>query len=188
MSRQVIYMAHPVAPTEGEISEIPYDTVECGRGEYEADIRHPIPEATRVKAALRANLERALRWLAWLRASFPETTFIAPWISVQSLNGDDSPALREAGLVDACAVIERCDGIALVGGRISSGMRREMEHGVALTMSGKGGHYGAFGHTPPSFIAYDLTHLGSEPPAKESGLAFTPRFVERFAVTFGGKR
>lgn len=58
---------------------------------------------------------------------------------------------REAGLVDDCAVVERCDGIVLVGGRISSGMRREMEHGVA-------------NHLPDYFRIYDLT--GSEVPAQ----------------------
>jgi hypothetical protein len=125
VSRPLIYMAHPVAPTAEEI----------------ADRDHPTP----VDAAINRNLASALRWLAWLRASFSETTFIAPWISViQSLGGDDSPALREAGLVDDCTVVERCDGIVLVGGRISSGMARERDHGKA-------------NHLPDYFQVYDLT-------------------------------
>jgi hypothetical protein len=128
-------MAHPVAPTA--------DEVDAWRGFMEED-----SHAT----ALQENMRRALRWLAWLRASFPETTFIAPWIAtIESLEGNDTPVFREAGLVDDCAVVERCDGIVLVGGRISSGMRREMEHGVA-------------NHLPDYFRIYDLT--GSEVPAQ----------------------
>lgn len=119
MSRQLLYVAAPLRPTEDEIR---YAEVCAGR----------LPDwgVTLQSVAINQNLQRAMRWLAWLRRSFPETTFIAPWIaSVLSLDGDDSPTLREAGLVDDCAVVERCDGIVLVGGRISDGMRREMEHG-----------------------------------------------------------
>src|SRR5678809_190463 len=111
-------MAHPVAPTAEEIADA---------------IRRwgqPCDEHNGLRVAIRSSLDRALRWLAWLRAAFPEATFIAPWIAtIQSLGGDDSPALREAGLVDDCAVVERCDGIVLVGCRVSDGMRREMQHG-----------------------------------------------------------
>lgn len=128
--RKVIYMAHPVNPTEAEILTQPFETIEVGRGEYDFDIRHLVPHADRVKLAIRANIDRALSWLSWLRRSFPGTTFIAPWIAaIQSGEDDADPAQREAGLVDCCAVVERCDGIVLVGGRISSGMQREAEHG-----------------------------------------------------------
>ena len=40
------------------------------------------------RAGLEANLARAMRWLSWLRRSFPETTFIAPWIAAV-LGGED---------------------------------------------------------------------------------------------------
>lgn len=123
MTRQVLYVAAPLAPTEEEIANA---------GRFIPDDATPQERAFAMGFSVRANLQRALRWLAWLRKSFPETTFIAPWIAtVMSLDGDDSPELREAGLVDDCAVVERCDGIVLCGGRISSGMRREMEHGKA---------------------------------------------------------
>lgn len=123
--RLVLYVAHPLAPTDAEMQAI-------GRPSNGATVH------TLGHLALWANVDRATRWLAWLRRSFPETTFIAPWIAtVTSLKGDDSPAVREAGLVDDCAVVERCDGIVLCGGRISSGMRREMDHG-RLRPSGVG--------------------------------------------------
>lgn len=115
--RNVIYMAHPVAPTKEEI-----ELVCQGAGKPEL-----WTESVCAKAAMSANIDRALRWLRWLRRSFPETTFIAPWIAaIQSGEDDADPAQREAGLVDCCAVVARCDGIVLVGGRISSGMRMEV--------------------------------------------------------------
>ena len=128
MSRRVLYMAHPVAPTNLEIEATPWSPL--------VDMR--------AKIALQVNLDAALRCLAWLRSSFPEITFIAPWIAtIKSLGNDDSPALRAAGLVDDCAVVERCNGIVLMGKRISIGMRREMEHGSAANF--------------PDFSVYDLT-------------------------------
>ena len=118
MSRQVLYVAAPLRPTVEEVKA----TTET--------IAPPVSTQVRVDAALRANLDRAMRWLSWLRRSFPETTFIAPWIaSVLAGDDDTDPARRAAGLIDDCTVIERCDGIVLCGGRISDGMRREMEHG-----------------------------------------------------------
>lgn len=115
MTRAVLYVAHCLAPTPEEI----------------AQHKHRIDGAGMpAQIALRANLEHAMRWLSWLRKSFPETTFIAPWIAaILSGKEDADPVQREMGLVDACATIERCDGIVLCGPRISSGMRREMEHG-----------------------------------------------------------
>lgn len=139
VSRRVLYMAHPLSPLQGEILAEPSD----------------FPESMRVELALTGNLHRALRWLAWLRATFPRVTFMAPWIAtVQSLHGDDSSAVREAGLVDDCAVVERCDGIVLCGGRISSGMQIELAHGT--------------GHSwdrPDGFRVYDLVAIGREPPS-----------------------
>jgi hypothetical protein len=159
MSRAVLYVAHCLAPTEEEISDIPYETIERGRSEYEPDIAHPVSEVDRVKAALKLNLQRAMRWLAWLRKSFPETTFIAPWIaSVLAGDDDADPSQREAGFVDACATIERCDGIVLCGPRISSGMDREMRHGTHRVMGGSEW----FSLAPsigqiPEFLVYDMT-------------------------------
>lgn len=150
MTRQVLYVAHCLRPTEEEIAEIPMRRVERGRGEYEPDTWHPVPDAERVALALRANLDRAMAWLAWLRRSFPETTFIAPWIASVLAGGDDTdPVQREAGFVDDCAVIERCDGIVLCGGRISEGMRREMKHGRAVS--------GQWADGACRFEVYDLT-------------------------------
>jgi hypothetical protein len=92
------------------------------------------------------NLARALRWLAWTRRTFDDVTIIAPWIaSVLSGEDDSDPAQREAGLVDCEAVVQLCDAIVLVGGRISSGMERERAVASAVI---------------------DWTSAGAEPPAE----------------------
>lgn len=153
MTRQVLYVAHPLAPTSEEIAGKESDLLAWAEGTGHPDPARDPKHAAQL--ALQANLNRALRWLAWLRKSFPKTTFIAPWIA-SVMSGEDAmdPAQREAGLADDCAVVECCDGIALCGGRISSGMRREMEHKWGTP--GEGG--------PFESEVYDLTHLGREPP------------------------
>lgn len=91
-------------------------------------VAHPLGAASR--DGLEHNLLAAGRWLTWLRRSFPATTLIAPWIAgVLSGEDDADPAQREAGIVDAEAVIPRCDGIVLCGPRRSSGMERELAAG-----------------------------------------------------------
>lgn len=99
---------------------------------------------------IRANLARARRWLWWLRRTRPEDTIVAPWvldIEVAIENGSSEAETRAAGLRDCCAIVERCDALALVGGVKSSGMTRE-----ANVMLAKGGQ-----------ILY-LLDLGQEPP------------------------
>lgn len=146
MTRAVLYVAAPLRPTEEEIERV-------RDGAARPDLW---TEAARTQAALSSNIDRAMRWLAWLRRSFPETTFIAPWI-VEILSGadDPDPAQREAGMQGNFAVIERCDGIVLCGGRISEGMRREMEHGKARYMTQEAPNY---------FEVYDMTGCGTDPP------------------------
>ncbi len=96
------------------------------------------------RAGLEANLARAMRWLAWLRRRFPEATFVAPWIAAVLSGEDDAdPAQREAGLVDADAVIPLLAGVVLCGGRISSGMVREQKSARAVV------NLTAFGQEPP---------------------------------------
>ena len=163
MSRPVLYMAHPVAPTEDEIAATPYERIERSRGEYESDIRFPLSHESRVRFAVGQNVHLAIIRLAWLRVSFSETTFIAPWIAgVQSVGSDGTPEEREAGMIDCCAVVERCDGIVLMGPRISSGMRREMEHGVANHCDPNSPDSQVFKIRPSKFEVYDLTGYQAE--------------------------
>lgn len=108
------------------------------------------------------NIKRALKWLAWLRrgsnftaardalAHQPQTsvTFTMPWVAALLSGEDDNdPAQRERGLQDCEATAAKCDGIVLVGGRVSTGMARERAAVVAA-----GG------------TVVDLTNLGIDPP------------------------
>ena len=124
MTRRVLYVAHALRPTAEETLAHKIALIHCLAREVSPDAA--------IAAATRRNIEDAMRWLTWLRRSFPETTFIAPWIASVLAGADDSdPAQREMGLADAFATIERCDGVVLCGPRISEGMRREMEHGTS---------------------------------------------------------
>lgn len=143
MTRLVLYMCHPVAPTTEEIQAT----------------NRPHSDHCAHEPATMANVKRAMRWLAWLRRTYPDVTFIAPWIAgILSGQQDWNPEHREKGLVDACAAIALCDGVTLVGGRLSSGIHREVVHGV--TESRRVIEYG-----PGSFDVVDMNVLGREPPA-----------------------
>lgn len=99
------------------------------------------------------NIKRALRWIAWLRRSFPGDTFVAPWIeAILSGQDDNDPEQREAGLVDCEAVVPRCDGIVCVGGQVTIGMARE---GRCSARHGR--------------LVFDLTGFGPEPPRERLG-------------------
>jgi hypothetical protein len=147
--RKVLYVAHPVRPTETEF----------------ASAEQSISSLPTMTVAINRNIKKAMAWLSWLRCSFPETTFIAPWIASTMAGADDSdPQQREAGMADNFAVIERCDGIVLCGPRISEGMDREIRHGTHRVIGG----CSWFSLAPtmgdvPEFEVYDLTKLATVP-------------------------
>jgi len=155
MSRKIIYMAAPVRPSQQDINGISVSN-----------------DKLAIATATSRNIHRGCRWLRWLCQSFPEATFIAPWLaSILSGEDDADPAQREAGLIDACAVIERCDGIALVGGRMSDGMRREL------------------GHLIPSGTIYDFLRFGIvDPPEPRHFTQLAKWALESWAVKQPGWR
>ena len=138
---QLWYVAHPVHPTEEEVTEgfrRLRGYVGGSPGERELrEIREEI---------VRANIANAKVWLAWLTRRFPTITFIAPWIAALDGGGDDDldPTMRLRGLRDCCRTIRVCSGIVLIGGRVSGGMSEEKSHARAVV---------------------DLTFLGRVPPA-----------------------
>lgn len=105
--RPVYYLAHPV------------------RGDTAQDVK--------------ANLANAKTWLRWLFFNRPHIAYIAPWIAeveaMQEVDKDVDPAVMAKALDDDCSVITRCDGIILVGGRVSTGMA--IERACALGAQGK---------------------------------------------------
>ena len=136
LPRKVLYVAHPLEPTAEEIAGFHGD---------------PALAASR---ALRANIDRGMAWFAWLRSSFPETTFVAPWIADVVSGAMEKIEVRFA---NDCAVIERCDGIVLCGGRISQETRKLMEHARAFSARCSSNFW-------PGDHVYDLSVLAPAPP------------------------
>lgn len=107
-------------------------------------IAHPLgpdgPERER-------NRKNAARWSAWLAWQF-EIAPIADWIILSGEWSESSGNReRERGLAIDFALIERCDEVWLVGGRVSPGMGQEVGRATQL---GK--------------RIYDLTRFGYEAP------------------------
>lgn len=140
--RRVIYVAHCLRPNEDDLADL-----------------HPLryyPEPDgREKIALCRNVKRAKVWRDWLRSTFAEVTFVAPWIGDVAMGDDDSdPAQRERGMRDNCALITKLDGVVLCGPRISAGMAAERD--AWIRAADLVGIY--------DVGIYDLTSLGATPP------------------------
>lgn len=99
-----------------------------------------------VAGDIKGNLARAKRWLRWLEENYP-IAIVASWITECEVWDDNNPEQRAAGLERDKAVLERCDGIVLVGGRISNGMAIERAHAESKGLP-----------------VTDMTGLGAEPP------------------------
>jgi hypothetical protein len=147
------YMAHPVAPTEAQIA-----------AKMDGDPVLRLPRDLAITYCVRDNLDSATAWLRWLVEN-TNWAISAPWIPyVQALN-DATSSHRERGLRDDCAMAARCDGIILVGGRLSSGMEREWN-----AVKDRDGW------------VLDLLHLGPTPPTSqpETWSSWTEYLVEQY--------
>lgn len=121
-----------------------------------------------VAGDIESNLANAMAWLRFLRTHEPELAIIAPWIAaILSGEDDNDPEQRARGLRDCCATASLCAGIVLVGGRISSGMQRELD---AVQMAG-------------GWVS-DLTSLGPKPPPFWP-IATRGDAVHTFPVSYG---
>lgn len=94
------------------------------------------------------NAARARLWLRWLMDSEPDVAFCAPWLPYLDVCDDDDPAQRERCLRDDLSIAVRCDGIVLVGGRISSGMK--LERDAVLNAGGWSADLTSLGLSPPT--------------------------------------
>ncbi len=102
------------------------------------------------------NLAKVKRWLAWLMKKYPDVAFCLPWTAMAEACGD-TPEDHERGLRDDLEILERCDGLVLVGGHMSPGMRVEYWHFREVK-----GHEVCADEWP--HLIMNLLHLGSEPP------------------------
>lgn len=134
--RPVVYLAHPVGAT----------TVE----------------------GISAHLRRARRWYWRLRAAAPWVVS-CPWmcevLACIEANVAEADG-RDAGIANMCRLIDGCDAIVLVGGRVSTGMAIERDHAVKRGLR-----------------VIDLTDLGDEPPAHD---ALLEALAARMAGGAGG--
>lgn len=89
------------------------------------------------------NRQNAMRWCAYL-AEFQGVAPVADWIILSGVWSED---MRESGLAIDAALIERCDELRLVGGRISPGMQLEADFARSLGIP-----------------VIDMTVFGYEPP------------------------
>lgn len=121
-----------------------------------AYVAHPL------SGDLVGNVTRVRMWLRFLLEAEPDVAFGCPWLPYVEVLDDGVPAHRARGLRDCLAFVPKFDGIVLVGGKISSGMRLELD--VAETAG--------------LWVA-DLTNWGRFPPG--TGLAEVSRAVGMLA-------
>lgn len=94
------------------------------------------------------NAARARRWLAWLMAMEPDHAICAPWLAFDEVMAVDAgPEYHARCLRDDVAIVSKLNRIILCGGRVSAGMRAELDAVIA------GGG-----------VIVDLIDLGDEPP------------------------
>lgn len=89
------------------------------------------------------NRLNAMQWVGWICETFG-VAVIADWITLAGVWTEDK---RDRGLAIDLALVERCDEIWLVGGRVSPGM--DIERNAAAQLGKK---------------VVDLTSLGYAPP------------------------
>lgn len=146
-SDQLWYVAHPVHPTEDEVTDGMRRLrgyVGGSPGDHELrDVREEV---------IRANIANAKLWLAWLVRRFPTITFIMPWAVALDGGGDDDldPVQRARGLRDCCRTIRVCHGLVHTGGRVSTGMHQEAGYANAVV------DLTFLGRTPPATIAIEV--------------------------------
>jgi hypothetical protein len=107
-------------------------------------LAHPLSAPTR--EGIEANRKNAARWAAWLVVNF-DVAIECTWV-VLTGELEETDDNRKLGLDCDLALVERCDELWMVGGRVSSGMQLESDHA-----RGKGKR------------VVDLTALGRDVPA-----------------------
>lgn len=94
------------------------------------------------------NIVNARKWLAWLSQVFENVVFSANWILIAQEWSEELG--RKRGLEIDLEHVERADLLFLVGGKVSPGMKEELDHAAK-----EGVHI------------VDLTFLGWSAPAND---------------------
>lgn len=120
-------------------------------------LAHPLGAPT--KEGVEANKARARRWIRWVYDNFKDVAVVADWLITCDVLDDFNPEHRAHGMKMNKAMIPRCDEFWMTGGRISSGMKDELDLVTDIITSPTNG---------PLHRVIDLTPLGDEPPSEVS--------------------
>lgn len=107
-------------------------------------LAHPLSADT--LEGIQANRENAAQWCVWA-AKARGVAVECSWIVMTGVLEETEENLK-LGLACDLALIERCDELWYVGGRISSGMKLEGQHAEVCRKP-----------------VFDLTHMGYRPPS-----------------------
>lgn len=81
-----------------------------------------------VSGNVEENLRQAKLWYAAVQEANPGDAITVPWYATCAIYDNYAAVDYDLWLRRDCAVVERCDGIVLVGPIVSIGMRRESGH------------------------------------------------------------
>lgn len=142
------------------------DCPDC-KAQNEPDGKEVFYVAHPVSGDIDANISNVIGWINWLTLNDPSRVYVAPWVAeVLAFKNDplvvqDNQATKEfydRVLADDVEVVKRLDGILLVGGRVSEGMRRERDLGGA----GKTIQDWSYARTPADLKAEHIAALGCQ--------------------------
>jgi hypothetical protein len=118
------------------------------------------PLTAPTREGIEQNRKNAARWAAWLVVQF-DVAVECTWI-VLTGELEETPDNRKRGLECDLELVERCDELWMVGGRVSSGMKLESDHAAAkglrvIDLTG----FGQVPPTGPEVVALELDAQGS---------------------------
>lgn len=143
-------------------------------------IAHPLG----ADEAREANRARASRWVAWA-ALHHSVAPVATWITLAG-EWSECAELRYRGLDIDCALIERCDEVWLVGGRISPGMQIEADLDLAGSLTSVRERVGnAIPEGTATAIGVQMLCTLANADAGRFALGSTDVWVEREELTHG---
>jgi hypothetical protein len=117
------------------------------------------------------NISNVKRWIRWLMIGEPSVCFVAPYVtSIEAGASDGDPIQRRRGMLDNFAVLDRSDGIALVGGRLSIGMNEELAYAQTLNAGWTSRYPEALRERLSRVRVYDLIPLGFTPPEQPGSI------------------
>lgn len=120
-----------------------------------------------VSGDINANIANVVKWINWLTVHDPSRVYVAPWVAeVMAFKDDplvvgaDDTARKDfydRVLEDDKEVVRRLDGILLVGGKISEGMRRERDAAIGKTIQDW-----SYARTPADLLPEHVEALGCQ--------------------------